>query len=104
MDTVKILASLKAIEAVLNDYPIGQPNARAVDLINKELATIRSASWRVRYMSEGLREWVDILYSVRKHQKWGGPGAVKDRMITILAGIKSYLTWGSAAKTGEATR
>jgi len=94
MDQEKILCSTMAIRTVVDEYRAGWSNLRAKNILDKELANLRFST-TVPYLLANiasLSSWLDILYSARKHERYGGIDIVKDFVMQDLSCVEGFIT------------
>ena len=90
----KILEHIKSIKTHLIEYNPGFDNKEAKSKINNLLNDINYMLGEYSYISEkivSIEEYVKILYSVRKHEKYGGIKMVKHHILIQLENIEKYL-------------
>lgn len=80
MDGDRILAEVTAIESILKDSTKGWANTTAKSDIERRLWSIEHASGVGHGVGEkvaSIRAWIEILFSARKHTRYGGPDKVE---------------------------
>ena len=88
-------AAINRIEMVLRDYFGGQANEAALREINGALRDLQVHAGAIAQVSEnaaGIRGWARILYSPRKHQRWGGPERVRSFILADCVRLHHILS------------
>ena len=95
MDAEKILKATKGIRDILTEYTCGA-NLTAKRKADEQIAIIRGAveGGYLREKAGNLSGWAEILYSARKHERYGGVDAVKHEVIEVLSKIESFVKQG----------
>lgn len=67
--------AIDKIDYVINNYSPGYKNTEALDIIRKNLYSLRQIAHRnppIFEKIDSIDSYIDILYSQRKHQGYGG--------------------------------
>ena len=100
VDAAKVNDATEAIYKAVNEFTIGCANPEAKRIIEPEIAILRSMAHH-SYMAEkveSLAASIDILFSARKHERYGGAAAVKSHVLEDLSRIES---WAGPATEAE---
>jgi len=90
VDAARVHEATEAIYSALNEFTIGCVNPKAKRAIEPEIAILRSmADGPLNGLVDSLADWVDILFSERKHQRYGGAATVKSHVLEDLSRIES---------------
>ena len=105
MSNDKALEVLNQIQKALEDYQTGYANSEAIRVIDGLLREVRnSAEAPANLVGEKLssiRELVGIVFSSRKHQRYGGVESVKSSILRDLASLRIILSRRSNAEESQ---
>ena len=85
--------ALQAIETTVNECTLGWANLEATRRIEEAVSVIRINERMDSYLIEkltSLRGWTEILFSARKHVRYGGIDQVRHFLLTECDKIRSY--------------
>jgi hypothetical protein len=97
----KVDSSAEAIRKGLDEWTTGWANQTALQELRRHIVAIRDATVDdyIREKVGSLSAWLDILFSPRKHLKYGGEEQVKQHARTDCYKIHTYAT--SRQRHGE---
>jgi hypothetical protein len=86
----KVQAATEAIYSALNEFTIGCVNPKAKRAIEPEIAILSNmADAPLNGIVDNLSGWIEILFSARKHERYGGAEVVKRYVLEDLSRIES---------------
>jgi hypothetical protein len=90
----KVDTSAEAIRKGLDEWATGWANQTALQDLRRHIAAIRqeTGDHYIREKVASLSTWLDILFSPRKHIKYGGEQQVKEYARTDCYKIHMYAT------------
>lgn len=91
IDKETVLREVEAIEKVLTECSKGGENISVRNKIERHLASIGSASgfgYGVNGKLTSIRSWLKILFSSRKHERYGGIQTVQGHIYHDLTNIR----------------
>lgn len=83
------LKVVNEIEQVVCNYTIGWANEEAIKKINILLNKIRNPLWSDKISF--IREYTKILFSARKHEKYGGAKKVRSLILNSCTSIEDLI-------------
>ena len=107
VDVNKTLAALDALTNALSDYSIGHPNGDARQEIDRHIRVLEMVA--PRHSNEKIASfsnWMDILFSERKHQRYtrghvDGATMVKSFALQDLVAMQDQVQrWEQVTKAG----
>jgi hypothetical protein len=84
------LREIRSIESVLSESTKGWANATAKAAVERHLQAIAAACGEGHGIDgkvASIRNWLDVLFSARKHANYGGPDRVESHIRHDLASI-----------------
>jgi hypothetical protein len=96
LNTEAITNATEALRRTLTESTYGWANLAAKREADNEIATLRVAvdGDYLREKIANLSSRIAVLYSARKHQRYGGADALKNEVIEILSKIESFAKQG----------
>ena len=97
-DEARAKAALTTIERMLIAYAPGRKDRAAVSAIEAQLRTLeqavgtRNGSGLVREKTASIRAGLEILYSERKHEKYGGAERYRGHVMNDCASLRIVLS------------
>ena len=93
-DWEKVDSNADAIRKGMDEWATGWANQTALQELRRHIAAIRDATGDtyIREKVASLSAWLDILFSPRKHLKYGGEQQVKQHARTDCYKIHTYAT------------
>lgn len=86
-----ILAAIEQIRSALNEYTIGWDNTAARKIIEAHVRRIRDSTsdGYILEKTASISSLADVLFSARKHQKYGGPDRVKAMILDYCSRVEN---------------
>jgi len=84
----EVLCATSVIRQLLSGYSRGWQNESTPDVIMREIAKIRSSRLPLLDHVTELETWVNILFTVRRREAYGGKSEVKQCTLRSLSAIE----------------